>query len=91
MELDLYTRIGLVTAGLLVILFMNLDITYVLSKLLFWKKDNDVVVSTSEKDFLTMVNLWYKLKDMCNKNNFDEASAKLDEVFPLLNNRAKDE
>lgn len=89
MELDLYTRIGLALAGLLVIVAMNMDITYLLSKLLFWK--NSTKITTSEKDFLTMVNLWYKLKDMCNKNNFDEASAKLDEVFPLLNNRSKDE
>lgn len=89
MELDLYTRIGLALAGLLVIVAMNVDITYLLSKLLFWK--NSTTVTTSEKDFLTMVNLWYKLKDMCNKNNFYEASAKLDEVFPLLNNRSKDE
>jgi hypothetical protein len=89
MELDLYTRIGLVLAGLLLIVMMNIDITYALSRLLFWK--NSSVVNTSEKDFLTMVNLWYKLKDMCKKHNFDEASAKLDEVFPLLNNRSNDE
>jgi hypothetical protein len=38
-----------------------------------------------------MINLWYKLKESCVKNNFDAASDKLDEVFPLLNNRSTDE
>lgn len=87
MELDMYTRIGLVLAGVLLITLMNVDITYLLSKLIFWKSKS----STSEKDFLNMINLWYKLKEACTRNNFDEASNKLDEVFPLLNNRSTDE
>lgn len=88
MEIDLSTRIGLGVAGLLVILLMNTDITYLVSKLVFWKNSN--TTTTSEKDFLTMINLWYKLKAACEKNNFIEASDKLDEVFPLLN-RSSDE
>ena len=87
MEIDLSTRIGLGIAGLLVILLMNTDVTYLVSKLVFWKNSN---TATSEKEFLTMINLWYKLKASCEKNNFIEASDKLDEVFPLLN-RSSDE
>lgn len=87
MEIDLSTRIGLGIAGLLVILLMNTDVTYLISKLVFWKNSN---TATSEKEFLTMINLWYKLKASCEKNNFIEASDKLDEVFPLLN-RSSDE
>lgn len=90
MELDFYTRIGLVVAGLLVILAVNVDITYLLSRMLFWKNSPNST-TTSEKDFLTMVNLWYKLKDMCVKNDYTDASKKLDEVFPLLNDRSSDE
>lgn len=90
MELDFYTRIGLVVAGLLVILAVNVDITYLLSRMLSWK-NNPNSTTTSEKDFLTMVNLWYKLKDMCVKNDYTDASKKLDEVFPLLNDRSSDE
>jgi hypothetical protein len=84
MELDTYTRIGLLVTGLLLLLAINLDWTYWISKLIFWKKNT--IVTTSEKDFLTMINLWYKLKEMCVNNGFTSASKKLDEVFPLLNN-----
>lgn len=87
MEIDLSTRIGIGIAGLLVILLMNTDVTYLVSKLVFWKNSN---TTTSEKEFLNMINLWYKLKASCEKNNFIEASNKLDEVFPLLN-RSSDE
>lgn len=82
MELDMITRIGLVLAGLLILVCLNTDFTYVLSKLIFWNKKN----SNGEADFLKMVNLWYQLKHMCDVNKFDKASKKLDEVFPLLNN-----
>jgi hypothetical protein len=86
MELDTLTRIGLIIAGLLLILFVNVDFTYVLSKLIFWNKK-----SSTETDFLKMVNLWYQLKNMCENNKFDKASKKLDEVFPLLNNGDENE
>jgi hypothetical protein len=86
MELDMLTRIGLIIAGLLLILFVNVDFTYVLSKLIFWNKK-----SSTETDFLKMVNLWYQLKNMCENNKFDKASKKLDEVFPLLNNGDENE
>lgn len=86
MELDLFTRIGLILAGLLMITLVNFDFTYLISKLFLGKKD-----TFSEKDFLKMINLWYKLKNMCNYGGFADASKKLDEVFPLLNNGKKDE
>lgn len=80
METETLIRIGLVVTGLLVLVFMNVDFSYLMSKLVFKKTTVD-----EEKDFLTMVNLWYKLKTMCDKNNVEKASKKLDEVFPLLN------
>ena len=86
MELDFYTRIGLLLAGLLLLLFVNVDITYVLSRLLFRKTVSEN--TTNEKEFLNMVNLWYKLKEACEKHGFIDASNKLDEVFPLLNVRS---
>jgi hypothetical protein len=82
MELDMYTRIGLILAGLLLIVFMNVDMSYVFSKILFWKNKNVVNV---EKDFIAMVNMWYKLRNMCETHKMELACAKLDEVFPLLN------
>lgn len=81
MEAETLTRIGLVVTGILVLAFMNMDLSYLMSKLVFRKSTVD-----EEKDFLTMVNLWYKLKMMCEKHNVEKASKKLDEVFPLLNN-----
>jgi hypothetical protein len=86
MEIDMLTRIGLVLAGLLLIIFMNVDFTYVLSKVIFWNKKG-----SNEADFLKMVNLWYQLKNMCENSKFDKASKKLDEVFPLLNNGDENE
>jgi hypothetical protein len=88
MEFDIYTRIGLLVAGLLLILFVNVDFTYLVSKLVFWKKSP---VVNSDKDFMIIVNLWHQLKSMCDKNNYVEASNKLNEVFPLLNKDGNNE
>jgi len=87
MEMNLYTRIGLILAGVLLILFVNFDLTYWASRLIS-KKNNE---KFSEKDFLKMINLWYQLKNMCKLANFTAASEKLDEVFPLLNDRKNNE
>lgn len=87
MDFDIYTRMALLVAGLLLILLVNVDMTYVISKLIFWKKSPQ----TSDKDFLTIINLWYQLKNMCDKNEYLEASEKLNEVFPLLNKAQNNE
>lgn len=89
MELDMYTRIGLVLAGLLLIVFLNVDLVSLLTKMLFWKTNKED--APNEKEFLNMINLWYKLKEACVHNQFVDASKKLDEVFPLLNDRSNDE
>lgn len=87
MDFDIYTRMALLAAGLLLILLVNVDMTYIISKLIFWKKSSQA----SDKDFLTIINLWYQLKNMCDKNEYLEASEKLNEVFPLLNKAQNNE
>lgn len=86
MDTNTYTRMAFLLAGLLIVLFANLDLTYVLSKILFWKKPMN-----SDKDFLTIINLWHQLRNMCDKNEYKEAVEKLNEVFPLLNKGKNDE
>lgn len=53
-----------------------------------FKKKVDI---NKEDDFLNVISLWYKLKEQCDKCNLTIASAKLDEVFPLLNGILNDE
>ena len=54
MQIDMLTRIGLVLAGLLLIVLLNVDFTYVLSKLIFWNKKDK-----NETDFLKMKNHFF--------------------------------
>jgi hypothetical protein len=84
MDFNTKLRIGLIVAGLLLLL-VNIDYTYILSKIISKPKNNP------EKNFLKMVDLWYQLKNICDQNNFTKASKKLDEVFPLLNNGDENE
>jgi hypothetical protein len=38
----------------------------------------------AQDSLLLIVNKWQCLKDACDKNNLTAASAKLDEIFPML-------
>lgn len=83
----IYGSIGL---GVLILLSNFIDIPYLVSKL-FFGTDKKVNESNKQKDFLEIVGLWYQLKERCDKFNLEVASAKLDEVFPLLNGVLEDE
>jgi len=43
-----------------------------------------VVVVDTKNELVLLVQKWQALKDACDKNNLTEASAKLDEIFPVL-------
>jgi len=38
----------------------------------------------AEDGLVSIVQKWKSLKEICEKNNLKEASAKLDEIFPML-------
>ena len=77
-----YIIYGSIIVGSLLLLSNFIDISYVMSKMLFSKSK---VVVDREKEFLAIVGLWYQLKEKCDEFKLVTASDKLDEVFPLLN------
>jgi len=72
----------LVAAGLLVSNF-NYSPAIAWIKNLF--KRTPVINPKSSVDFLDVVGSWHTLKSQCKELELREASEKLDEVFPLLN------
>jgi len=80
-----YFVYGFIGLGCLLLLSNFVDLSYILSKLFFRKRDVVVVTNDKQKDFLDIVGLWYQLKHSCDQFNLKVASEKLDEVFPLLN------
>lgn len=86
LELTWSMKVGLIVAGSLLLLSNFIDFSYLFSKVFFFRSNQ-----TKEKTFLEIVNLWYKLKSLCEDNNLEVACDKLDEVFPLLNKVLEDE
>lgn len=73
------------------LLLSSLDLSYLLAKLSI-KQDASVdhpVIPTSGS-FLKTLELWYLLKKQCDDCELMSASAKLDEVFPLLNDNIEE-
>lgn len=82
----------LVAVGLLI---SSVDFSYIMAKIAVKNDvkvdnnkvvvpDNPVDVNTGSQ-FLKTLELWYLLKKQCEDYKLTEASKKLDEVFPLLN------
>lgn len=92
---ELYIKIGLLAVGVLAILSNFVNVSSIVSRLVFSKKKQPVIVNaddeSTEKDFLEIVSLWYQLKHKCDQFKLEVASNKLDEVFPLLNGVLEDE
>lgn len=91
MEPEMLLKIFAILLGLGILLINFVDFNWVLDKLLT-KKDSTPIVETIEetkddKLFLHIVDLWYKLKDSCESYGLHNAAEKLDEVFPLLNDK----
>jgi hypothetical protein len=75
-------NIWLLLIGVVILLSNFIDISYLTSKVLSFRKENN---SPSRTGFLEIISLWYQLKTKCDEHNLKIASEKLDEVFPLLN------
>ena len=78
------------------LLLTSVDFSYLLAKLTV-KEDksvvvnNKVVVSVNEdSQFLKTLELWYLLKKQCEDAKLVEASKKMDDVFPLLNDNLEE-
>jgi hypothetical protein len=81
------------------LLLSSVDFTWILAKISIKNEaDEDKVVPTIPKineadegsSFLKTLQLWYLLKKQCEEHKLTEASKKMDEVFPLLNDNMED-
>ena len=79
------------------LLLSSIDFSYLLAKLSVKEDkkpviDNKVVVKVDpDSTFLRTLELWYLLKKQCDEAQLTEASKKMDEVFPLLNDNLEEE
>jgi hypothetical protein len=92
MNID-YLIYGCIGLGILILSSNYIDVSYIVSKLFFSKKENVVipVKNSKQEDFLQIVGLWFQLKEKCEQFDLEVACNKLDEVFPLLNGVLEDE
>jgi hypothetical protein len=74
--------------GCLLLVSNFIDFQSLLTKVIFGGSKK---VINKESTFLEIIGLWYQLKVKCDTINLNEASDKLDEVFPLLNKALEDD
>lgn len=79
------------------LLISSVDFSYLLAKLSV-KVDETIDVPdvtpsinvNDDKSFMKTLELWYLLKKQCDNTELTNASKKLDEVFPLLNDNLEE-
>lgn len=82
---------GIALIVAIALLLSSVDFSYLLAKITIKNEvDNDIVTPIVNKvedgsSFLKTLELWYLLKKQCDTYKLTEASKKMDEVFPLLN------
>lgn len=89
MEPETLLKIIAALLGLLILAVNFVDFNWLIDKLLREKEitPNTITTEDDDKSFLNIVDLWYKLKDSCTSYGLHNAAEKLDEVFPLLNDK----
>lgn len=94
MDIEMTFKILALTIGVVLILSNFVRVDSLLAKLLPQKnkKPKEVTVDETKDDekFLHIINLWYQLKENCDDYGLKLAVEKLDEVFPLLNNKKEE-
>jgi hypothetical protein len=88
MNLETITKILSIPAlilGLLVLGSNFIDVNYWVSKMLLSTPKTPKV--NKDTGFLEIVDLWYQLRNKCEAYELSSALEKLDEVFPLLNDK----
>lgn len=91
MEIEFILK-GLALLVAIGLLLSTIDFSYLLAKLSVKEdKDEVVKVNVNKTDgFLKTLELWYLLKQQCDQAELSAASKKLDEVFPLLNDKLEE-
>lgn len=91
MSIENILKVTALLLGGLILLSNFISIDSILAKLLPKKKikPSDPInnVENNDEKFLHIINLWYQLKENCDLYGLKLAVEKLDEVFPLLNNK----
>lgn len=92
MQIETILKIAALSIGALILLSNFVHVDSLLAKILPKKKIQPLaeVVVDGQEDFLHIINLWYQLRDNCKSYDLEVAVEKLDEVFPLLNNKIED-
>jgi hypothetical protein len=96
MDIENILKITALVIGSLILLSNFVKVDAILAKLLPKKNNKPVtpsmpeVVDNDDEKFLHIINLWYQLKESCDSYELKLAVEKLDEVFPLLNNKAEE-
>lgn len=92
MDLETILKLVALTIGGLLLVSNFVRVDSILAKLFPKNKkvQPQIVVESSEDEaFLHIINLWYQLKESCEKYNLQLAVDKIDEVFPLLNQKSE--
>lgn len=91
MEPETLLKIVAILIGLGILLINFVDFNWLVDKVLNNKPDKTTPevpeLELNDKLFLSIVDLWYKLKESCEAYGLKNAADKLDEVFPLLNDK----
>lgn len=93
MDLETALKALALTVGGLLLLSNFVRFDSILAKLFPKNKkpiQPNVVNSSEDEEFLHIINLWYQLKESCEKYNLKLAVEKINEVFPLLNQKSED-
>lgn len=95
MSIETILKIAALVIGGIILLSNFISVDSILAKLLPKKKNKPVVpsdtsVNNDDEKFLHIINLWYQLKENCDSYGLKLAVDKLDEVFPLLNNKGEE-
>jgi len=90
---------GLALIAAIGLLLSSVDFAWLLAKISVKNEIDDKKVVPSvpkvneideSSSFLKTLELWYLLKKQCDQHKLIEASKKMDEVFPLLNDNMED-
>ena len=89
MNVDIILRSVAIAVGVGILLSNFVNVRSLIAKLAFKKSAPSispvVLGKVDNSNFIGIVDMWYKLRTACVQASLPDAVAKLDEVFPLLN------
>lgn len=91
MEPETLLKIVAIALGLAILVFNFVDFNWLIDKVLSKEEEKKPIIidheENNDKLFLNIIDLWYKLRESCDDYGLKNAAEKLDEVFPLLNDK----